>query len=257
MSLSDAELLRYARQILLPDMDIAGQEKIKNAQVLIIGMGGIGCPLAQYLAAAGVGKLIIVDPDHIEASNLQRQILFTQADLGRLKVDVAAERLRQQNPFIHIEAVAQFFNDDNADGLLDNADIVIDGCDNFATRDKVNQYCVKHKKPLVSAAAIGYDFQLALFDVNDKLCPCYRCLYPDSEDAAQRCHDSGVLAPVVGMVGSFAAITVLQKIVLGTSPQQGKLSVFSSHTMAMKTLTLTKDLYCDVCSSLKNITEEK
>ncbi|MFZ5560567.1 MAG: HesA/MoeB/ThiF family protein [Pseudomonadota bacterium] len=246
--LSDDELLRYARQILLPEFEVAAQERFKCARVLIVGMGGIGCPVALYLAAAGVGELQLLDFDTVEASNLQRQILFTGADIGRLKTDAAAERLRLQNPHVRLREIGVVLNPENAATFVAAADLVIDGSDNFATRHAVNAACVAAGKPLISAAAIGLGAQLAIFDPRRADSPCYGCLYPDMEAAAAGCTESGVLAPVVGVVGALAATEAL-KILAGVGQSLiGRLWLWDAASMTMRTLAVPRDPECAVCA---------
>lgn len=246
--LSDDELLRYARQIMLPAFDVAAQEKLKAARVLVVGMGGIGCPLSLYLAAAGVGELLLADFDVIEASNLQRQLLYAEADLGRLKAEVAAARLAEVNPFVRCEAVTVALDADTLPALLSRVDLVVDGCDNFGTRDAVNAACVAAGVPLVSAAAIGFGAQLAVFDVRQPASPCYRCLYPEMDEAAATCAEAGILAPVVGVVGALAATEAL-KILSGVGePLVGKLWLWEAMAGMMRTLSVRRDAGCAVCS---------
>lgn len=245
--LDDAELLRYSRQIMLPYFDIAAQEKLKAARILVVGMGGIGCPVAMYLAAAGVGELLLADFDSVDASNLQRQILFTPADIGRKKVAAAAEKLRLQNPHIRVCELDITLDADNLPGLLAGVDLVIDGCDNFLTRDLVNVACVAASTPLVSAAAIGLSAQLAVFDSRQPHSPCYRCLYPQADAEAATCTESGVLAPVVGVTGTLAATEAL-KIITGTGlPLVGRLWLWEADTGIMRTLSVSRDPACPVC----------
>lgn len=248
MSLSDDELLRYSRQIMLPQFDIAAQEKLKNARVLVVGLGGIGCPVATYLAAAGVGELWLADFDTVDASNLQRQFLFSHDDIGRHKAEVAAAKLAQQNPHILLRPVMSLLNDDNLPGLVGNVDLVIDGCDNFLTRDAVNRACVAAKTPLVSAAAIGMAAQLAVFDTRVPQSPCYRCLYPDADEAAAACAESGVLATVVGVVGTLAATEVLKMLTGVGKPLVGHLWLWEADVAMMRTLVVRRDPACPVCT---------
>lgn len=245
--LSDDELLRYARQIMLPAFDIGAQEKLKSARVLVVGMGGIGCPLSLYLAAAGVGMLLLADFDSIEASNLQRQLLYTEADLGRLKAEVAAEKLAVVNPFAHCEAVTTALDADTLPAFLARVDLVVDGCDNFVTRDAVNAACVAAGVPLVSAAAIGFGAQLAVFDARRVDSPCYRCLYPDLDEAAATCAEAGILAPVVGVVGALAATEALKMLTGVGDPLVGRLWLWEAMTGMMRTLTVRRDKGCAVC----------
>ncbi len=249
--LTDAELLRYSRQIMLPQFDIAAQEKLKAARVLVVGLGGIGCPLATYLAAAGVGELVLADFDTVDASNLQRQFLFADADIGRHKAAVAAAKLAQQNPHIRLRPHLATLDADTLPPLLADIDLVVDGCDNFATRDAVNVACVAARKPLVSAAAIGMAAQLAVFDARQPASPCYRCLYPDADEAAAACAEAGVLAPVVGVVGTLAATEALKMLTGVGKPLVGRLWLWEADTGMMRTLALRPDPHCPVCAGGK------
>jgi adenylyltransferase/sulfurtransferase len=248
--LTDDELLRYSRQIMLPQFDIAAQEKLKAARVLVVGMGGIGCPVAMYLAAAGVGELLLADFDTVDASNLQRQILFAPSDIGRKKVTVAAEKLIQQNPHINVHGLDLTLDADNLPGLLAGVDLVIDGCDNFLTRDVVNVACVAAAVPLVSAAAIGLSAQLAVFDSRQPESPCYRCLYPQADAAAAACAESGVLASVVGVVGTLAATESLKMLTGVGQPLVGRLWLWEAETGIMRTLAVSRDPACPVCGKM-------
>lgn len=246
--LSDAELLRYSRQIMLPEFDVAAQERLKAARVLIVGMGGIGCPVSLYLAAAGVGRLVLADFDTVDETNLQRQVLYTTEDLGRGKAAAAAETLRLQNPHVEIEEFTVVLDADTAPALVARVDLVIDGCDNFPTRDVVNAACVAAGVPLVSAAAIGLSAQLAVYDPRQAASPCYRCLYPDMDEAAAACSESGVLAPVVGVVGTLAATEAL-KILTGVGqPLVGRLWLWEALASTMRTLAVPRDPACPVCA---------
>lgn len=245
--LNDDELLRYSRQIMLPEFDVAAQEKLKAARVLVVGMGGVGCPVAQYLAAAGVGELHLLDFDTVDASNLQRQILFTPADLGRHKVAAAAEKLRLQNPHVAVREIPLLLTADNAQRLVAAVDLVVDGCDNFATRDLVNRACVAAGRPLVSAAAIGFGAQLAVFDPRQAGSACYRCLYPDGDETAASCAESGVLAPVVGVAGAMAATEALKLLSGVGQTLLGYLWLWDAAGLAMRTLRVPRDPLCAVC----------
>jgi adenylyltransferase/sulfurtransferase len=245
--LSDDELLRYARQIMLPQFEVAAQERFKAARVLIVGMGGIGCPVALYLATAGVGELQLLDFDTVDASNLQRQVLFTDTDIGRPKTTAAAARLRLQNPHVGVREIPVLLNAENAAGIVAGADLVIDGCDNFVTRHAVNAACVATGTPLVSAAAIGLGAQLAVFDARQAESPCYRCLYPDMAEAEAGCAESGVLAPVTGVAGALAATEAL-KILAGVGQSLvGRLWLWDAASMMMRTLAVPRDPDCAVC----------
>lgn len=246
--LNDEELLRYSRQIMLPQFDVVAQEKLKAARVLVVGMGGIGCPVALYLAAAGVGRLVLADFDTVDTSNLQRQVLYTAADVGRGKAEAAAEKLRLQNPHVEVTEFTVLLDARNAPELVAGVDLVIDGCDNFPTRDVVNAACVATGTPLVSAAAIGLSAQLAVFDTRQPASPCYRCLYPDMDEAAAACAEAGVLAPVVGVVGTLAATEAL-KILAGVGqPLVGRLWLWEALAQTMRTLGVPRDPACPACA---------
>jgi molybdopterin/thiamine biosynthesis adenylyltransferase len=244
--MNDDQLLRYSRQIMLPQVDAAGQEKLLDATVLIIGMGGLGSPAAMYLASAGVGHLIIIDDDNVELSNLQRQIIHTTGDIGRSKIDSAYDRLKQINPEITITKFKQRATEASLNDLVPNVDIVLDGCDNFETRFTVNRVCVTHQKPLVSAAAIRFEGQVSVF-MYDGDSPCYHCLYKEGDEELQTCSENGVLAPVTGLVGSIQAIETI-KVLLGIGETlSGKLLLVDVLTMEFRTMKLRKDPECMVC----------
>ena len=246
--MNDDQLLRYSRQIMLPQVDATGQQKLLDSSVLIVGMGGLGSPIAMYLAAAGVGHLILADYDQVELSNLQRQIIHSTDDIGKDKVDSAFETLQKLNPEVTITRFKQKLSAQNLHDLVPQVDLVIDGCDNFATRFAVNRACVEHHKPLVSGAAIRFEGQIAVFPNNDENLPCYQCLYKDEGEEELTCSENGVLAPVVGLVGSIQATEAI-KVLLGLGESlQGKLMLIDCLTMDVRTLKLKKDPDCQVCS---------
>lgn len=249
--LSDAELLRYNRQIMLPQWDIAAQEKVKAAKILIVGMGGLGCPAALYLASAGVGELWLADFDTVELSNLQRQILYRDADIGSPKAEAAARNLQQVNPHITIKPMLDALNDDNLPALISQVDVVLDCTDNFSTRDAINRACVQTDKPLVSAAAIGLSGQLSVFH-GSRNWPCYRCLYPQADEATATCSEAGVLATVVGVMGTLQAHEALKCLSSVGEGLYGKLLVWEADMPTWRTLTLRKDPDCPVCGRLNN-----
>jgi len=211
--MNDEQLLRYSRQILLPQIDVAGQEKLLAARVLIAGLGGLGSPVALYLAAAGVGHLVLVDHDRVEVSNLQRQIAHTQATIGATKVDSAAATIRALNPDTRVEPIAARLESARLSELVSRVDVVVDGTDNFATRYAINDACFAAHKPLVSGAAIRMEGQVAVFDPREPTSPCYRCLYPSAEGVELNCSENGVAAPVVGVIGTVQAMETLKLIV--------------------------------------------
>jgi molybdopterin/thiamine biosynthesis adenylyltransferase len=252
--LSDKELLRYNRQIMLPQWDIAAQEKIKASKVLIIGMGGLGCPAALYLASAGVGELWLADFDTVELSNLQRQILYRDSDIGLPKAQAAAQHLQQVNPHIVLKPMIAALNDDNLLAIIEQVDVVLDCSDNFNTRDAVNTACVHADKPLVSGAAIGLSGQLAVF-YGSRQGPCYRCLYPRTDEASATCSESGVLATVVGVMGTLQAHEALLCLSNLGAGSYGKLLLWEADIPTWRTLKFRKDPDCPVCGHVKN--EEK
>lgn len=245
--MEDAILLRYGRQIMLPQIDIAGQEKLLASKALIIGLGGLGSPVAYYLAAAGVGHLMLADHDKVELSNLQRQLLHTTKNIGKQKTDSAIETLAAINPDITLEAIPYRLEGDTLDKAVSQADIIIDGCDNFTTRFAVNAACVKHKKPLVSGAVIRFEGQVSVFDSRNADSPCYRCLYPDEGEQRETCSETGVLAPAAGIIGSIQAVEAI-KVLLGIGePLVGRVLMMDAMTIELRELKLKKDPKCPVC----------
>jgi len=246
--LSDAELLRYSRQILLPNWDIDAQYRLKAARVLLIGMGGLGCPAAQLLTRAGVGFLRLVDGDTVDDSNLQRQLLFSAEQLGQPKVQAAKHTLSQISPWVSIDARHLMATADHLPELLQNIDLVLDGSDNFATRDAVNAACVAAQVPLLSAAAIGFEGQMTLILPDG---PCYRCLFPDAPDDARRCADSGVLATTTGTMGAMQAHAALLYLGLGQSPLAGRLLLWDGLSFGQRLIRYTPDPACAVCAATR------
>lgn len=246
--LSDAQLLRYSRQIMLADVDIDGQERWLASKVLIVGLGGLGSPAALYLAAAGVGELVLVDDDQVDLSNLQRQIVHTTARIGMNKVDSAAQMLREINPDIKIVTRAERLDEKALQALVARIDMVLDCTDNFSTRFALNRACVKHQKPLVSGAAIRMEGQIAVFQPGVEGSPCYQCLYKEGDDEALTCSESGVLSPLVGIIGSMQALEALKVLAnIGTS-LTGRLLLLDAKHMEWRSLKLKPDPACPVCS---------
>ncbi|WP_178863602.1 HesA/MoeB/ThiF family protein [Thiomicrorhabdus cannonii] len=245
--LNDAELSRYSRQILLSEVDYAGQLKLAQSHAVIFGLGGLGSPVALYLAAAGVGKLTLVDFDSVDDSNLQRQIVHREANIGQAKVESARQNLQALNRHIEIVAVNAKMEETALPGLLKNADVVLDCTDNFASRFALNRACHAAKIPLVSGAAIRWEGQLTTYDFRDANSPCYQCLYKEESGMELTCSQNGVLAPVVGMIGSMQAIEAV-KALLGKPTLSGKLMIVDAYTMHIRTLNLKKDPHCKVCS---------
>lgn len=246
--LSAAELDRYARHIVLPQIGGAGQARLKAAHVAIIGAGGIGCPAIQYLAAAGIGTLTIIDDDVVELSNLQRQILFADADVGAAKADVAAAAARRINPHISVHAKPIRMGAHNAAALLAGADLVVDGCDNFATRLAVNAACVTAQIPLLSAAIGAFDAQVALFEGWRSDQPCYACLVgSDPAREGVNCAEAGVLGALAGFAGTLAAVEAVRAIAgFGTS-LTGKLVLSDMLDRRWREVRIAKDPECPTC----------
>lgn len=246
--MNDEQLLRYSRQIMLPQLDVTGQQKLLDARVLIIGLGGLGSPAAMYLAAAGCGHLVLVDFDSVDLSNLQRQIVHGSDDIGRAKVESAREALRALNPEIRISAIAERLSSEHLGEEIALADLVIDASDNFETRYLINELCVRTGRPLVSGAAIRMEGQVSVFSGHDAH-PCYRCLYPEGEDSRTSCSENGVLAPVVGVIGSLQAVEAIKLITGIGEPLLGRLLIWDAMTMEWRTLKLKKDPACPVCGN--------
>ncbi|MDX1504202.1 MAG: molybdopterin-synthase adenylyltransferase MoeB [Spongiibacter sp.] len=248
--MNNQQLLRYSRHILLPALDVEGQAKLLASRALIVGMGGLGSPVAMYLAASGVGVLQLVDDDEVELSNLQRQIAHGNADIGRSKVASAAATVAELNPEVSVVASECRLSGDALHEAVAAADVVVDASDNFTTRFALNAACCAAKVPLVSGAAIRSEGQLSVFDFRRPDSPCYRCLYHDSDDAALNCAESGVLAPLVGMVGSMQAIEALKCLAGFGDTLVGRLLLIDAATMEIRQLRLAKDPACPVCSAV-------
>ena len=245
--MNDEQLLRYSRQIMLPEIDAAGQLRLAQATVLLIGAGGLGSSCAIYLAAGGVGHIILTDFDHVDLSNLQRQILYETADIGRPKVEAGAERLRALNPDVELTLLDRSLTEDELSSYAEQADVIIDGSDNFTTRFAVNRASVATRTPLVSAAAIRFEAQVSVFNPQDETSPCYRCLYQDSAEVEATCTANGVLAPLLGIAGSIQATETMKLIMgLGTT-LQGRLLLFDVMSMEWHSAILPKDPGCPVC----------
>ncbi len=246
--MNDEQLLRYSRQIMLPDVDIEGQEKLLAARVLIIGLGGLGSPVAMYLAAAGVGHLILADFDAVDLTNLQRQIAHTSARIGVNKAVSAAQSLRELNPQVAIECIENVLDAENLAEQVARAEVVVDCTDNFATRFAINAACFSAKVPLVSGAAIRLEGQVAVFDARHETSPCYRCLYEEDSDDAT-CAANGVLAPLVGIIGAMQALETIKLICgFGTS-LTGRLLLLDARHMQWREMKLPKDHRCPVCGA--------
>jgi adenylyltransferase/sulfurtransferase len=246
--MDDDLLLRYSRQILLPEIDIEGQEKIINARVLVVGVGGLGSPIAMYLAAAGVGTLHLIDHDTVELSNLQRQIIHATDDIGRAKVESARSRLSALNPNVSVEITDRQFEDEDFDEYLPRTDVVVDATDNFQSRFQINRQCVKHSTSLVSGAAIRFEGQVSVFHPGQKESPCYRCLYTNESAVAETCSQTGVIAPLLGMIGSVQAMETL-KVITGTGTDlNGRLLLLDALSMEWQTMRFKRNPRCPECA---------
>ena len=248
--MDDAQLLRYSRHILLTELGPDAQEKFAAARALVVGVGGLGNPAAHFLAAAGVGALTLCDADHVDLTNLQRQILYATADIGRAKVDAAAARLTAINPEVRIERVATRVGDAELARLVDDADVVLDCSDNFATRHAINRACVRARKPLVSGAALRFDGQIAVFDARNSASPCYHCLFGEGDELEEtRCATMGVFAPLVGIVGAAQAGEALKLIAGVGETLAGRLLIVDALTMQWRDLRVPRDPQCPVCGA--------
>lgn len=245
--LSDQELLRYSRQILLPQVDIEGQLKLKQSRVLIVGLGGLGSPVALYLAAAGVGELHLADFDTVDLTNLQRQVLHDSASVGLGKVDSALQRLGAMNPEITLVPHRQALDPDSLMVVVSAVDLVLDCSDNFATREAVNAACVAAGRPLVSGAAIRLEGQLSVFDPRQPGSPCYHCLYGHGSEAELTCSEAGVIGPLVGLVGSLQALEALKVLAGFGEPLVGRLLLIDALGTRMRELRVKRDPACAVC----------
>ena len=247
--MNDEQLLRYSRQIMLPQVDIEGQEKLLTSRVLIIGLGGLGSPVAMYLAAAGVGHLVLVDDDVVELSNLQRQIAHGTQDIGLTKVASAKQTIHSLNADITVTSYTERLNSEKLNSEVALADIVIDGTDNFTSRFSLNECCIKNKTPLVSGAAIRMEGQVSVFN-KTPTSPCYRCLYKDEGELDATCSNNGVLSPVVGIIGSIQANEAIKVLLDIGETLDGKLLLFDAFQMEWRTLKLKKDSLCPTCNNI-------
>ena len=247
--MNDNQLLRYSRHILLPKIGYEGQEKLTKSHAMIVGAGGLGSPVALYLAASGVGKLTICDFDIVDLTNLQRQIIHTTQSVGINKAVSAQQTIYEINPEVVVQTIQQKSSEAEFKVLSENADVVIDCSDNFATRYALNRVCLQLKKPLVSGAAIGFEGQISVFDFRHETSPCYHCLFPDTgEDTDLRCATNGVFAPLVGIIGTTQAAEAL-KLLMGIGESlQGRLLLLDALSMEWRTIKLARDLACVVCA---------
>ncbi len=245
--LSDDELLRYSRQVLLSQVDIDGQLKLKASRALIVGLGGLGSPVALYLAAAGVGELHLADFDTVDVTNLQRQVLHDTASVGLSKVDSALQRLSAINPQVTLVPYRSALDEDSLAAAVAAVDLVLDCSDNFATREAVNAACVAAGKPLVSGAAIRLEGQLSVFDPRRPDSPCYHCLYGHGSEAELTCSEAGVVGPLVGLVGSLQALEALKLLAGFGEPLVGRLLLVDALGSRFRELRVKRDPGCSVC----------
>jgi len=247
--LHDAQLLRYSRHILLDEFGVEAQQRLSSTHVLIVGAGGLGCPAALYLAASGVGKLAIADGDKVDATNLQRQILYRDKSVGAPKAASARESLHEVNPEVEVIALGERLEGDVIGRTVASADIVLDCTDNFATRHALNRACVKHRKPLVSGAAIRFDGQLAVFDLRREDSPCYACLFPEDANAEDvACAVMGVFSPLTGVIGTLQAAEAIKLACAIGAPLAGRLQMFDALAGEWRTVRVPKDPGCPVCA---------
>ena len=244
----DAQLLRYSRHILLEEFGVEAQRKLLQSHALIVGAGGLGCPAALYLAASGLGKITIADGDKVDATNLQRQILYRETVVGEPKAGAAKAALRDVNPEVDVVALGERIAGERLAALVGSVDIVLDCSDNFATRHALNRACVKHAKPLVSGAAIRFDGQLATFDLRGANAPCYACLFPESAEAEDvACAVMGVLSPLTGVIGALQAAEAIKLLAGMGVTLSGRLQMFDALHSEWRTVRVPKDLGCEVC----------
>jgi molybdopterin/thiamine biosynthesis adenylyltransferase len=252
--MNDDQLLRYSRHILLDEIGIDGQQRWLDARALVVGAGGLGSPVALYLAASGVGQITLCDPDVVDLTNLQRQIIHRTDAIGQAKVVSARDTLAGINPGTRVEVVQERVSGDQLDALVRDADIVLDCCDNFATRHAVNRACVKHGRPLVSGAGIRFDGQVAVFDPRDAESPCYHCLFPETGNLEEmRCAVMGVFAPLVGIIGAVQAAEAL-KVLAGIGESlEGRLLMLDAMAMQWRSVRVRRDPACSVCGGDRSL----
>jgi len=248
--MNDDQLLRYSRHVLLPEIGIEGQEKLLAAHALVIGAGGLGSPAAMYLASAGVGRITLADGDSVDLTNLQRQILHTTAAVGRAKAYSGKDTLAQLNPEVDVAAIPERLEGERLAQLVASADVVLDCCDNFATRHAVNRACVKYRKALVSGAGVRFDGQVSVFDLRQPEAPCYNCLFPEDTEAEEtRCAVMGGFAPLTGIIGTVQAAEALKLLCGAGDTLNGRLLLLDCLRMEWRSVRLSKDAACKVCAS--------
>lgn len=247
--MNDNDLLRYSRHILLPQIGIEGQERLHAASVLIVGAGGLGCPAALYLGAAGVGHLMLADADVVDLTNLQRQIGHGTASVGMNKAVSLRQQILSINPQVEVQALALRLSGEALMEAVARADVVLDCTDNFASRHAINQACVVLHKPLVSGAALGFAGQLAVFDSRIPDSPCYQCLFPEMEEEGPNCSEAGVLSPLVGVIGAMQAVETIKILSGAGKPAQGRLLLYDAANGQFREIRVPRDSACKVCGA--------
>lgn len=247
--MNDSQLLRYSRHILLDELGIEGQQRLLASRALIVGAGGLGSPVALYLGSAGVGHITVVDPDTVDATNLQRQIAHTLLDVGKPKAQSVQESIASINPDVQVTVITQRADNALLHDLVQQADVVLDCTDNFATRHAINRACVKHGKPLVSGAAIRFDGQVTVYDPRDASSPCYACVFPESSTFAEaQCATMGVFAPLVGIIGSVQAAEALKLLTGVGQALTGRLLMLDARSMMWSEIKMPRNAACAVCN---------
>ena len=246
--LDDPQLLRYNRQIVLPAVGIEGQQRLLQSRVLLVGLGGLGSPVAMYLAACGVGQLVLADPDHVELTNLQRQILYGTSRLGQLKAEAAQQVTQDLNPEIHIEAFPGRLHGESLQAQVAEADLVVDATDNFETRRAINRACVEHSTPLVSGAVIRMEGQVAVFRNQHESDACYECLFGSDPVPEEGCSETGVLGPVAGVIACVQAVEAIKCLLSIGAPLCNQLMVYDAEMARWRVVELTADEQCPICS---------
>lgn len=248
--MNDSQLLRYSRHILLDELGIEGQEKLLASRALIVGAGGLGSPVALYLGSAGVARLTIVDDDRVDATNLQRQIAHKLSGVGKLKAESIRQAIADLNPDVQVTTVTTRADDALLETLVQQADVVLDCSDNFATRHAINRASVKHRKPLVSGAAIRFDGQVSVYDPRQALSPCYACVFPETAQFEEtQCATMGVFAPLVGIIGSIQAAEALKLLCGVGEPLTGRLLMLDGRSMSWSEIKMSRNAACGVCGS--------
>jgi molybdopterin/thiamine biosynthesis adenylyltransferase len=246
--MTDDQLLRYSRHILLDELGVEGQQRFLDAHALVIGAGGLGSPVVLYLGTAGVGRITLVDHDSVDVTNLQRQIAHNLSRVGQPKAQSARDTIAAINPDVQVQPLVERADAKRLDQLVADADVVLDCSDNFTTRQAVNAACVAHKKPLVAGAAIGFDGQISVYDARDAASPCYACVFPPEATFEEvRCATMGVFAPLVGIIGSMQAAEALKLIAGVGSSLAGRLQMLDARTMEWTEIRVARQPHCDVC----------